>query len=189
MQQSCHTLCQYFSTRWQKTAMKQSSSSCISCATHFSSATLPSIPVATAMRRLGMMYSIGITASFPYTNLNGVFPINLLKVVRYADITKGIFKCQSSRLALHTFVSACSNILLNASTIPFSYRWYGVLFLCCIYNSYVSTLTVRFMKWLPCSLINILGHPDCVTMLSNRNLDGFATVQSTNGVASSHLVK
>jgi hypothetical protein len=66
------------------------------------------------------MNSIGITTSCPYVNLNGVCPVNFLLVVLYSHNTVGIFKSQSSQLTLQTFVSACSRILLNASTIPFS---------------------------------------------------------------------
>ena len=42
-----------------------------------------------------------------------------LQVVRYAHKTDGIFKSQSSWFSLHTFVSASSNTLLNASTVHF----------------------------------------------------------------------
>ena len=41
------------------------------------------MPVIAAMRKLGTMYSIGMITSFPYTKLNGVFPVSLLQVVQW----------------------------------------------------------------------------------------------------------
>ena len=117
---SCHIFCRSFSNHCWKPAMKWSSSSWTIYVAHSSSIASSAMLVASAMHRVGTMYSIGMIASCPYTNLNGVFPVSLLQVVRYAHITGGIFKSQSSQLALHTFVSAVSKILLKASMVPFS---------------------------------------------------------------------
>jgi hypothetical protein len=76
--------------------------------------------VIVATRRLGTQNSNGTTASYPYTNLNGVCLVKLFHVVLYAHITVGIFKSQSSLLTLQIFVKSFSKILLKASTIPFS---------------------------------------------------------------------
>jgi hypothetical protein len=56
----------------------------------------------------------------PYTNLNGVCPVNFLHVVMYAHNTIGIFKSQLSMLTLNIFFSAFSRILLTVCTVPFS---------------------------------------------------------------------
>ena len=92
--QSCQDFCRIFSTHWWKPKTKWYSSSCINYAMCSSSVASSSMPIMVAMRRLGTMYSIGMTASFPYNNLNGIFPINLLQVVRYAQNNVGIFKSQ-----------------------------------------------------------------------------------------------
>jgi hypothetical protein len=76
--------------------------------------------VIVATGRLGSKTSNRTIASYPYTNLNGVFPVNVLHVVLYAHSIVGIFKSQSSLLTLHIFVNAFSMILLNASTVPFA---------------------------------------------------------------------
>ena len=128
MWRSCHAFWWSFSMRWRKPTIKWSSSRWINYAMRSSSASTLSIPVVVAIRRLGTMYYIGVTTSYPYTNLNGVCPVSLLQVVRYAHSTAGIFKSQSSRLALHTFVSMVSNILLKASMVSFACGWYGVIY-------------------------------------------------------------
>ena len=133
----------------EKTQQKWSSSSWNNWSNHSSRTSSSSILIAAAMRRIKTMYSIGMIASFPYTNLNDVYPVNLLQVVRYSHNTIGIFKSQSLRFALHTFVSACSNTLLNYSMVPFSCGWYGLLFLCYICNSFVNALAMWWKKWLP----------------------------------------
>jgi hypothetical protein len=76
--------------------------------------------VIVATRRLGTRNSNGTTASFPYTNLNGVCPVNFLHVVLYAHSIAGIFKSQSPLLTLQILVKSFSKILLKASTVPFS---------------------------------------------------------------------
>jgi hypothetical protein len=48
--------------------------------------------VNTEMRRLNTMNFIGITASWTYTNLNGVYPVNFLLVFLYTHSTTGILK-------------------------------------------------------------------------------------------------
>jgi len=74
------------------------------------------------------MKSIGIIASYPYTNLNLVCLVNLFRVVLYAHNTIGILKSHSSMLTLQIFVKAFSNTLLNSSLVPLAGGWYGVLF-------------------------------------------------------------
>jgi hypothetical protein len=76
--------------------------------------------VISATHRLGTNNSNGTTASFPYTNLNGVCPVNFLHVVLYAHSTAGIFESQSSLLTLKILVKAFYRIFLKASTVPFS---------------------------------------------------------------------
>jgi hypothetical protein len=76
--------------------------------------------VIVAMHRLGTKNSNGTIASFPYTNLNGVCPINFLHVVLYSHRIVGIFKSQSYMLTLHILVRAFFKILLKVSTVPFS---------------------------------------------------------------------
>jgi hypothetical protein len=71
-------------------------------------------------RRQGTRNYNGIISSFPYTNINGVFLVNLLHVVLYSRSTAGIFKSQSSLLTLQILVRAFSKILLKASTVQFS---------------------------------------------------------------------
>ena len=169
MWRSCHAFYRSFTTRWWKPTIKWSSSSWTNYSMHYSNASVSSIPVVIAMRKLGTMYSMGMTASFPYTSLNGVCPVSLLQVVWYAHNTTGIFKSQSSCLALHTFVNTISNILLNASTFPFAYGWYGVLFLCCTCNSYVSAFTVRYlMHGIPSSIMST--RKSCMCVFQNMAL-------------------
>ena len=83
--------------------------------------------VIVATIKLGTMNYMGSATSIPYTNLKGVWPINLLNVVLHSNNTIGSLWSQSSHCILQIFVNAVSKILLNASTIPFSYKWYGVL--------------------------------------------------------------
>jgi hypothetical protein len=64
--------------------------------------------VIVATRRLGTKNSNGTTASCPYTNLNGVFPVNFLHVVMYAHNTAGIFK---SQLSLFDIADLCQCVL------------------------------------------------------------------------------
>jgi hypothetical protein len=52
--------------------------------------------VIAATHIMGTENSNGTTASCPYTNMNGVCPVNFLHVVLYAHSTTGIFKSQSS---------------------------------------------------------------------------------------------
>jgi hypothetical protein len=74
----------------------------------------------TTMHKIGIINSIDITTSSPYVNLNGVFHVKLLLVVLYSHYNARIINSQSSRITLQTFVIACYNILLNASTVLFS---------------------------------------------------------------------
>jgi hypothetical protein len=76
--------------------------------------------VIVTMREVGTGNSKGTTTSCPYTNLNGVCPINFLHVVLYSHSTVGIFNSQSSLLTLQIFVRAFSKILLKASAVPFA---------------------------------------------------------------------
>jgi len=132
---------------WWKHATKLSSSSSISSNSLFSTAPkFVSFAIA-VMRRLGTINSIGITTSCPYVNLNEICPIDILHVVIYGHNIVGIFKSQSSWLMLQTFVSACSIIILKASTVPFSWGCYGVLFWWWILNSFVNVAIVLFKKW------------------------------------------
>jgi hypothetical protein len=62
----------------------------------------------------------GISASCPYTNMNGVCPVNFLHVVLYAHNIVGIFKSQSTLFTLQILVKAFFKILLKDSTIPFA---------------------------------------------------------------------
>lgn len=80
----------------------------------------PSIFVTAAILRLGIMYSISITVSSPYTNLKSVFPVSYLHVILYALNATRILKSQSSLFTLRTFINAFSIILLKYSTIPFA---------------------------------------------------------------------
>jgi hypothetical protein len=50
--------------------------------------------VIVSTHKLGTKHSNGTTASCPYTNLNGGFPIKCLHVVLYSHNTAGIFKSQ-----------------------------------------------------------------------------------------------
>lgn len=70
--------------------------------------------------KLGTMYFIDMTTSYPYTKLKGVWPVNFLHVVLYAHNVVGILRSQSFLFTLHTFLSAFSIILLKASTVPFA---------------------------------------------------------------------
>jgi hypothetical protein len=56
--------------------------------------------VIAATRRLGTRNSNGTTASCPYTNLNGVCPVNFLHVVLYAHSTAGIFQRSTKTLGM-----------------------------------------------------------------------------------------
>ena len=81
MCRSCHIFCLSFSMFWWDPVTKRSSSSCTSCNNH-SSTTLPYfIYVITTILRLCTMYSIEITASFPYIKRNGVQNMNFLQVM------------------------------------------------------------------------------------------------------------
>ena len=48
--------------------------------------------VVAVMGKIRTIYSIGMATSCLYTNLNDVYPVNILQVVRYAHKTTGIFK-------------------------------------------------------------------------------------------------
>ena len=119
--------------------MKRSSSKWINWSNLSSTTSKYRIFVMVTTLRLGTTYSIGMTTSFPYTNLNGVCHVNFLHVVWYSHSTTEILWSQSSLLMLQTLVSAFSRIVLNASTTPYACEWYGVVFLCSIWNSSVSS--------------------------------------------------
>jgi hypothetical protein len=74
--------------------------------------------VIAATRILGTINYNVTTASYPYTNMNGVCPVKLLHVVLYAHSTVGIFKSQSSLLTLQFLVKIL--ILFKDSIVPFS---------------------------------------------------------------------
>jgi len=105
-----------------------SSSICSSCDRNSSIVPECEIFVISMTRMLGTKNSIGMNAFYPYTNMKGVFPINLLLVVLYAHNTTGTLNSESSLPTLHVFVSAFSRILLNAYTMPLACGWYGILF-------------------------------------------------------------
>jgi hypothetical protein len=48
---------------------------------------------------------------------------------------------------------------------------------------------VLLIKWVPWSLIKILGHPNLVITYSNKKCVVVSALQSLTGVASAHLVK
>jgi len=185
--------CQYFPhafcTCWWKPVTNWSSSSSTSSDSLFSIAKEYVSSTMATMHRLGTINSIGITASWPYINPNGVYLVNFFLVVLYAHNTAVILKSQSSQITLQTFVNACSMILLNASTMPFSRGWYKVLFWWWIWNSSVNVAIVLFTKWFPLSLISIMGHPNLVTTFSNKNHSIVSMFQSLVGSSSSHPVK
>lgn len=159
---SCHAFSHCFCTYWWNPTKNHFFSSSSSCASRFSKALQSAMPVIIAIRKLGTMYSMGMTASLPYTNWKGFWPVNFLHVVQYAHSTAGMGKSQSFHCALQTLVNAVSKILLNASIVPFTCRWYGVLCWWYIWNSSVSALIVSFRNSFPRSLIIILGHPNRV---------------------------
>jgi hypothetical protein len=111
-----------------------SSSSCTSCDSHSCIAPESDKICDRCDARLGTINSIGITSSYPYTNLNGVCPVNFLLVVLYAHNTIGILKSQSSLPTLQIFFIAFSRTLLNASIVPFACGWYDMLFWWWIWN-------------------------------------------------------
>ena len=96
---SCHAFFLYFSTFWWKPAMKKYSSKCISWSNISSTSSTSVISVSTSTLKIGTIYSIGMTTSFPYTSWNGVWTVDFLHVVRYSHSTTDIFWSQSS---LHT---------------------------------------------------------------------------------------
>jgi hypothetical protein len=120
--------------------------------------------------------------------MNGIFPINVLHVVLYSHNTTGIFRSQSSLLTLQIFVDAFSRILLKASTIPFSYGWYGVLFWWWTSNSLFIALILLLMKWFPWSLIKILGKPNIMITCSNKKCVHVSALQYLTGATSTQLV-
>ena len=111
------------------------------------------ISLIAASLRLGTMYSINEfhrhKTSFPYTNMNGVWHVNFWQDVWYSHSTTKFLWSQSSLWTLQIFVNAFSRILLNASTTPFSYGWYGAVFMCWICNSSVNYLVNWLAKCVP----------------------------------------
>jgi hypothetical protein len=126
-----------------------SSSSCTSCESHSCIAPESDRSVIAATRSIGTINSIGITTSYTYTNMKGVFHENFLMVFLYAHNIVCIFKSQSYLPTLKFFVIAFSKTLLNASTMPFTYGWYGVLLWWWIWNSLVKFSMVLLMKCVP----------------------------------------
>jgi hypothetical protein len=98
----------------------KSSSSYNNCDNISSIATDSERSTITAMNKIDTINSIGITSSFPYTNLKGVWPVKFFLVVLYSHNNAGILKSQSSLYMLLIFVKSFSKILLKASTVPFS---------------------------------------------------------------------
>ena len=76
--QSCQAFSHYFCTCWWNPANNHSSSSSSNYASLSSKAPRSIIPVSATMRRLGMMYSIGIIASTPFVGLRGPDPCSEL---------------------------------------------------------------------------------------------------------------
>ena len=94
---------------------KRSSSSYTSCDNLSSTASTSVICVIATILKLAIIYSIGITVSYPYTKQNGVFPVNFLPVVRYAHNTVEIFLSQSSLWALQIFVNVFPRIFKSSN--------------------------------------------------------------------------
>ena len=81
-----------------------------------------------------------------------------------------------------TFANAFSRIFLKTSTTPFAWGWYGIVFICWIWNSYVIFEIDLLKKFVSLSLIRIFGHPNHVMTFSKKN---FVVVPSFNHIASS----
>jgi hypothetical protein len=79
------------------------------------------ICVTTAILRLRTTNYNGINASFPYINHNDICLVNLLQFIQYAHNIAITCWFQSSHCMFHTFVNACSSILLNPSMVPSAY--------------------------------------------------------------------
>ena len=88
---SCHTFYLCFYTIWWNPATKQSSSNYTSWSNLYCTASTSVILVIVATLKLDTIYSIGMKTYFPYTNRNGVWPVNFLHVVWYAHNTTEIF--------------------------------------------------------------------------------------------------
>ena len=90
--QSCQALSLAFYTSWWNPTRILSSSLIISWLSLSFTAPSSIMFVIAATRRLGTRNYNGTNASCPYTSLNGVFPVNSLHVVSYAQIIAHIFK-------------------------------------------------------------------------------------------------
>lgn len=175
---SCHDFSQSFYTRWWNLIRKWFSSNSTSCVRCSSIVSWSSISINVVIRRLGTIYSMGITASNPYTKQKAVWPINYLQVVLYAQRTADMRTFHPFCFVLQTLVKTLSNILLKASTIPLAWAWYAVLFWWYICNSSSIAVIVSFRKCVPLSLIKILGLPDLDKINWNTNFAVVAALQS-----------
>ena len=69
--------------------------------------------------------SAGMTASAPYVSRNGVSPVGVLAVVRYAHKTLGSLSGQIPFAASSRVLMIFSNVQFVTSTCPFAYGCVG----------------------------------------------------------------
>ena len=140
-------------------------------------------------RALHRFTSADITTSAPYVKENGVSPVDLLGVVRYAHNTLGNSSAHLPFASPNLFFNPFTIVLLMASACPLLWGYVGVEYLFLILRSLQNSRKTLLSNYNPLSDIRESDTPNLVTIFFHTNFLTSTSRMLANTSVSTHLVK
>ena len=133
--------------------------------------------------------SVGMTASAPYVRENGVSPVDLLGVVRYAHKTLGNSLAHLPLAPFNLFFNSFTMALLVASTWPLLCRYAKVEYPFLMPRLLQNSQKALLLNYSPLSDTRDFGTLNLVTVFLHTNFLTSTSQIFANAFTSAHLVK
>ena len=138
---------------------------------------------------LHMFTSAGMTASAPYVKENGVSPVDLWGVVRYAHKTLGSSLAQLLLALSNLLFNPFRIALLTASACPLLWGYARVEYLFMMPRSRQKSRKALLSNCNPLLEMRMFGTPNLVTIFFHTNFLTSTSQMLASASASAHLVK